>query len=312
MTFWMAATLCAVAAQEEMPLYPDSPPLYSAEVAAKLASVREEAKEHDLKGKKIRVLSGITRPTLTVVLPPADQATGAAVVICPGGGYSVVAIDHEGHDIAKWFASFGVAGIVLKYRLPRADITGDGTPWPLLDAQRAIRTARANAERWRIKPDRVGVMGFSAGGHLASTAATHFDAGDASAKDPIARQSCRPDFAILVYAAISLQAPFAHVGSRRNLLGADASAERIASFSNELQVKSATPPAFLVHTKDDPVKFDHSVLFAEALQRAGVPAELALYEKGGHGYGLGIHGGEVAGWPDRCKAWMKTLKLLGP
>ena len=258
-----------------------------------------------------RFVSGVTRPTVTVYLPPEANATGAAVVICPGGGYGGLAIDKEGHDIARWLNSLGVAGIVLKYRMPRPELSKDQKPWPLQDVQRGIRLVRSRAAQLRVDPNRVGVMGFSAGGHLASTAGTHFDAGQSDSGDPIERQSCRPDFMILVYPVISLSDKIGHGGSRRNLLGDKPDEKLIQLYSNELQVTAQTPPTFLVHAKDDPVKVENSVLFHQALQQAKVPAEIQLYEKGGHGYGLGVRGGDVATWPARCAEWMKKLKLAG-
>jgi len=257
-----------------------------------------------------RFISNVKWPTMTVHLPEPGKASGAAVVICPGGGYGGVAIDMEGHDIARWLNTLGAAGIVLKYRVPRPAESKDELPWPLQDAQRAIRTARARAAEWRLDPKKIGILGFSAGGHLASTAATHFDAGKPDAADPLDRPGCRPDFAVLVYPVVSLVAPFTHAGSRNALLGKDADRALLEAYSNELQVTAQTPPTFLVHAKDDPVKVDNSLLFAEALKKAGIPHRLQLYDKGGHGYGLGVRGGDVAQWPERCAEWMKERKLV--
>lgn len=249
----------------------------------------------------------VNTPTLTIFPPPPDRATGTAVIICPGGGYGHVTTVKEGYKVARWLNAAGVTGIVLKYRL------GDyGHPAPLQDAQRAIRTVRSRAKQLGISPGRIGILGFSAGGHLASTAGTHFDAGLASAKDLIERVSSRPDFMILIYPVISLRDGVGHAGSRRNLLGAKADAGLVEQLSNELHVTARTPPTFLVHAKNDGVKVANSILFHEALRKAKVPAELVLFETGGHGFGLGTGGGPAATWPKRCEQWLETRKLLKP
>lgn len=248
------------------------------------------------------------KPTLSINLPAKDKATGAAVVVCPGGGYGGLAIGYEGHDIAQWLSDNGIAGFVLKYR-HRGN--GYGHPAPLDDAQRAIRTVRARAGEFGVDPKRIGILGFSAGGHLASSAGTHFNAGDANAKDPIDRVSCRPDFLILCYPVISFTAPFMHAGSKKNLLGENPDPKLVESFSNERQVTSDTPPAFLWHTSEDTgVPPENSVVFYLALQKAGVPAELHVYEKGRHGLGLAQKELGTASWPDRCLDWLRVRGLL--
>jgi acetyl esterase/lipase len=248
------------------------------------------------------------KPSLTIYLPPEDKATGTAVVICPGGGYGHLATDHEGHQVAQWLNSFGVAGFILKYRHHGS---GYGHPAPLQDAQRAIRTVRSRAKEWSIRPDRIGIMGFSAGGHLASTAGTHFDKGKPDAADPIDRASCRPDFMVLVYPVISFTEPFSHLGSRKNLLGENPDPKLIERLSNEKQVTAETPPTFLVHTDEDPVvPAENSVAFYLALRRAKVPAEMHIYAKGPHGFGLGKKGEPMATWPERCVDWIRGLGLL--
>jgi acetyl esterase/lipase len=246
------------------------------------------------------------RPTLTVYLPPPEKATGAAVVICPGGGYGGHA-DHEGKPIAEWLNGLGVAGIVLKYRLaPQSH-----HPAMLQDAARAIRTVRANAEAWKVDPKRVGVLGFSAGGHLASTIATHFDAGDPKAADPIERLSSRPDRAILIYPVISLTTPYTHQGSKRNLIGSEPAPGLAESLSNETQVTSDTPPTFLAHTDQDlAVPPENSLLFALALRKAKVPVELHIFEKGQHGLGLGRPGFAFSEWPGLCAKWLEGQGFL--
>jgi acetyl esterase/lipase len=249
------------------------------------------------------------KPTLTISLPPADKATGAAVVVCPGGGYGGLAIGYEGHDVGKWLNDNGVAAFVLKYRHRGS---GYGHPAPLDDAQRALRTVRARAKEFGVDPAKIGILGFSAGGHLASSAGTHFDAGKLKATDPIDRVSCRPDFLILCYPVVSFTAPFTHAGSRKNLLGEDPDAKLVESFSNELQVTPQTPPAFLWHTDaDSGVPPQNSVLFYLALKKAKVPAELHIYEQGRHGLGLADGAIGAESWPEQCLAWMRGRGLLG-
>lgn len=247
------------------------------------------------------------RPSLTLWPAPADKATGAAIVVCPGGGYGHLAMGHEGVDIGKWLNSLGISAYVLKYRLgPKYH-----HPAPLHDVQRALRTVRSNGKLWGADPARIGVMGFSAGGHLASTAATHFDAGQADASDTIDRVSCRPDFAVLCYPVISFTAPFTHRGSLKNLLGADPDPKLVQSLSNETQVTKQTPPTFLFHTNADTgVPPENSIAFYLALRKAGVPAELHIYEQGRHGLGLAADVPAVSSWPTRCADWLKTRGIL--
>ena len=221
-------------------------------------------------------------PTLTVFLPPTDKATGASVVVCPGGGYGGLA-NHEGPDYALFLNQQGVTAFVLRYRLGSQ---GYRHPRMLEDAQRAIRTVRARAAEWKLDPKRIGIMGSSAGGHLASTAVTHFDAGKPDATDPIDRQSSRPDLGILCYPVISM-GPNTHQGSKNNLLGKDPSPELVELLSNEKQVTKDTPPCFVWHTAEDKaVKVENSLDFAAALQKNGVPFDLHVYQKGRHGIGL--------------------------
>ncbi len=248
------------------------------------------------------------KPTLIVYLPEKEKATGAAVCVCPGGGYGHLAMDHEGDQIGRWFNGMGAAAFIVDYRHRRK---GYGHPAPLQDAQRAIRTVRARAAEWGVRPDRIGVMGFSAGGHLASTAATHFDAGRPDAEDPIERASCRPDFAILCYPVIAFDEPFTHRGSQRNLLGEAPDPELVRSLSNEKQVTAETPPTFLFHTDEDKgVPAENSVQFYLALRRAEVPAELHVYRQGRHGLGLAPDLPGTRNWPKQCEDWMRGLGLL--
>jgi acetyl esterase/lipase len=241
------------------------------------------------------------RPTLTVYLLPADRATGAAVVVCPGGGYGGLA-GHEGRPIAEWLNTLGVAGFVLEYRhAPRY-----AHPAPLEDASRALRTVRARAAEWGLKADRIGILGFSAGGHLASSVGTHFDAGRPEADDPVERASSRPDFQILIYPVITMGA-WTHEGSKRNRLGPNPSAEMVHLLSGEEQVTRLTPPAFLVHTSDDAaVPCENSLRFASACRKAGVPCELHLFETGPHGFGLGGSEPVLSAWPVLCARWLEA------
>jgi acetyl esterase/lipase len=254
-------------------------------------------------------------PTITLYRPDPARATGAAVVVCPGGGYGMLATEHEGKDVADWLNTLGVTAIVLKYRLgPQYH-----HPAMLQDAQRAIRTARGRAKEWGVDPGRVAILGFSAGGHLASTAATHFDAGKADASDPIEQQSCRPDLAILVYPVIALATPYGHSGSLKNLLGPNPPRELIEELSNERQVTKDTPPTFLAHTSEDrAVPVENSLLFALALRKEKVLAELHVFEKGQHGLGLGTGWASrkippdeaFQAWPRLCSTWLQRHGFL--
>jgi acetyl esterase/lipase len=257
-----------------------------------------------------RHISKVQNPNITVYLPKKRKATGSAVVICPGGGYGILAYDHEGHDIARWFNSLGVAAFVLKYRLPSADQGENRHKVPLSDAQRAIRLVRDGAKEWNINPDRIGIMGFSAGGHLASTAGTHFDPGIRDEEDSLRAVSCRPDFMILMYGVLSMQHGVTHNGSKNNLLGDNPSPEMVTLFSNELQVTPKTPPTFLIHTEDDAVNVQNSLDFYLACKKSKVPAEMHLYAKGGHGYGLRNIGQPVMAWPKRCEEWLRSSKFI--
>jgi len=241
------------------------------------------------------------QPSLTPYVLPKGSGSGTAVVICPGGGYQNLSMDKEGYAVAKWLNGLGVSAFVLKYRLgPRYR-----HPIELGDAQRAIRTVRARAAEYGLQADRIGIMGFSAGGHLASTAGTHFDAGNAGAADPLDRPGSRPDFMVLCYPVISF-GPFAHVGSRRNLLGDNPDPKLVENLSNELQVTKDTPPAFLFHTTTDAtVPVENSVMFYSALRKAGVPAELHVYERGPHGVGLATTDPVLSTWPSRLADWLK-------
>jgi acetyl esterase/lipase len=241
-------------------------------------------------------------PTISVYRPDEGKATGAAIVVCPGGGYGHLA-DHEGHTVALWLNKLGITAAVLKYRLgPRYQ-----HPAMLQDAQRAIRVMRADAAKYGIDPQRIGIMGFSAGGHLASTAGTHFDSGSAWTTNPVDRASSRPDLLILGYPVITMTAPFTHQGSRKNLLGESPAQILVDLLSNEKQVTAATPPTFIFHTEDDgAVPLENALMFAAALRAAKVPYEMHIYEHGRHGVGLAQNEPALRTWPDLLASWLGT------
>lgn len=244
------------------------------------------------------------KPSITAYL--AKSPNGTAVIVCPGGGYQHLAMDHEGVQVAKWLNSLGISAFVLQYRLgPKYH-----HPAMINDVQRAIRTVRSRALQLQLNPDRLGIMGFSAGGHLASTAATHFDAGNPNAPDPIDRVGSRPDFAILAYPVISL-GDFAHVGSRNNLLGKDADPKLVEDLSNDQRVTAQTPPTFLFHTTADmTVPVENSVRFYMALRKAGVPAELHIFQNGPHGVGLAPTDATLSAWSGLLANWLRERGLL--
>lgn len=250
----------------------------------------------------------VTEPTVHMYPAPAENATGTAVIICPGGSYWGLAIAHEGAAVARWLNSLGITAFVLNYRLPHDDIMVDKSVGPLQDAQKAIRLVRQHAKEWGIHSDKIGIMGFSAGGHLASTLSTRFNE---KVYEPADDTSARPDFSLLIYPVISMDERTTHRGSRVNLLGGNPSSDRVKLFSNELQVNSETPPAFLVHSIDDgTVPVQNSIGYALALQKHLVPSELHIYQSGGHGYGLGRSGNTESTWPDACRKWLEARGLL--
>jgi acetyl esterase/lipase len=250
----------------------------------------------------------VTDPELTAYLLPKDNYRHSAVIICPGGSYGRLAIDHEGYDVAAWFNRMGVVGIVLKYRLPSDSIMKDKSIGPLQDAQEAIRIVRRYAEAWNIDPHKIGIMGFSAGGHLAASASTlylrrTYEPGDST--------SARPDFSLLIYPVISMQDGMTHENSRNNLLGERPDSEQINLFSTERQVAAGTPPAFLVHSSNDKsVPLAGSVAYFTTLNKYSIPAEMHIYETGGHGYGLAKNGTTESAWPNACLNWMKAHGLV--
>jgi acetyl esterase/lipase len=251
-------------------------------------------------------ISNVSQPTLTYYPAASDRPARTAVIIAPGGSYQFLAFNHEGRQYAQWLSSLGIAAFVLKYRL--ADY---GHPAPLQDVLRAIRTVRAHAADYGIAPDRVGVMGSSAGGHLAASAATLFDDPAGRTGAALDAVSARPDFAILIYPVITLMPPAAHEGSRYALLGANPAPEKVKQMSLETRVGPQTPPTFLVHAQDDgAVPVDNSILFFQALTRAHVPAEMHLFERGGHGIGMGAGHGDISLWPKRAEEWLRDRKLV--
>lgn len=254
-------------------------------------------------GRVTRATNVVT-PDLTVFLPDPAKANGAAVLICPGGGYGTLAFDHEGNAIARWLNDNGIAGIILKYRLPSDRIMTDKTIGPLQDAQEAMRVIRRNSAGWRIDPKKVGVIGFSAGGHLASTISTHYADKVYEVKDNV---SARPDFSLLIYPVITMDTTFTHRGTRNNLIGLDPTEKNVFRFSNEKQITGDTPPAFLVHSSDDnAVPVLNSINYYKALVNNKVPAEFHIFQKGGHGYGLAEGRGTESAWPGLCLAWLRN------
>lgn len=276
--------------------------------AGKLPNYQKTTETEKSDSTDIVRISKVQNPEIAVFLPSKKHATGQAVVICPGGGYGILAYNWEGTDVAKWLNSKGITGIVLKYRLPnsKSNIVPDKSP--LMDAQRAIRMVRANADKWNLKKDKIGIMGFSAGGHLASTAATHFDNGNSNSPDSVERYSSRPDFAILMYPVITMSKPTMHSGSKNSLIGQNANSELSNFYSAELNVTKETPPTFLAHATDDKgVPVENSLMFYQALKDHNVPVEMHLYPKGGHGFGLALGIPETESWTDRCIDWLRNL-----
>ncbi|MFP4365660.1 MAG: alpha/beta hydrolase [Bacteroidales bacterium] len=259
--------------------------------------------------KDILYIRNVQDPEIDVYLPVERHATGEAVVICPGGGYRVLAYDWEGADVAKWFNSKGIAAIVLKYRLPVSNSIVVRHEAPLQDAQRALRMVRHNADEWNINKNSIGIMGFSAGGHLASTLGTKFDYRTLDPVDEIDRINARPDFMILVYPVISFREEFSHNGSRDALLGKGATQELIDFYSNELHVGPDTPSTFIVHSGDDEgVPVENSLYFYQALKNHGISSEMHIYPYGGHGYSLAIGRGYLQSWTDRLNDWLKNSR----
>jgi acetyl esterase/lipase len=289
-----------VQAQQAIPLYGD--------IIPNSRPVNDQEKSETSTDIHHRIsVTLVSRPTLAIFLPPKAKANGTAVIVCPGGSYSHLAMSHEGFDIAKKLNEMGVAAFVLKYRLPSDVTMVDKEIGPLQDAQRAIQLVRQNAATWHVDTARVGIMGFSAGGHLASTAGTHFMK---PVIDNPNQLSLKPDFMILIYPVISFDDSIGHRGSRDNLIGRNPSSEKIREYSNEQQVDAHTPPAFLVHAEDDrTVPVVNSLYFYEALQRNKVPSELHIYPKGGHGFGMDNPTTKDR-WMERLQNWLGSQGWL--
>jgi acetyl esterase/lipase len=278
-------------------------PLYKTIPNAKKSDVQELNDTTSKRGK----VSKVVLPTLTAFLPEKANANGTAVIICPGGGYSYLVINNEGNNVARDFATHGIAAFVLKYRLPSDVIMINREIGPLQDAQQAIKTVRERAKEWNIDPNKVGIMGFSAGGHLASTAATHYQ--KAVIENPL-NTSLRPDFALLIYPVITFQDSILHKGSKKALIGENASPEKVKEYSNELQVTTDTPPAFLVACSDDKVvPVANSINYYTALQKHSVKAEIHIYQSGGHGFGMN-NATTKDKWMDHLYNWMTVNHLL--
>lgn len=271
-------------------------------------AIKTNEKEEVISTDIVRIAK-VQVPQLEVYLPSKKNATGQAVLIFPGGGYGILAYDWEGTDFAKLLNSKGIAGIVVKYRLPSAKSQTNRHTVPLQDAQRAMRTVRHKAPEWNIDPTNIGIIGFSAGGHLASTLGTHFNEEVYPKQDTIDQLSARPDFMTLAYPVITMGEPNTHGGSRKNLLGENPSQKILDHFSNELQVTADTPPTFLVHATDDTaVPVDNSLLFYTALLKNKVAAEMHIYPTGGHGFALGLKDPHLATWTDQWVGWLNNIK----
>lgn len=260
-----------------------------------------------IKDGELSGTSKVVQPTLSIFLANKEISNGTSVVICPGGGYGHLAINKEGFKVAKWLNSLGITAIVLKYRMPSEIIMKDRTVGPLQDAQEAIRFVRRNAEKWNIDANKIGIMGFSAGGHLAATLSTHYNDIVYNVKDAT---SAKPNFSILIYPVISMLDGITHNGSRTNLLGESPSELLIANYSNELQVNSETPKTFLIHATDDgSVPAENSINYYLELKKNNVSAELHIFQNGGHGFGLGVKSTSQY-WPTDCENWLKVNKLI--
>lgn len=293
--FSLLAHPLAAALPATIPLWPEGVPGARPEVGPE---------QVDANGK----VTHITEPTLSVIAPAIDRPNGTAVVICPGGGYVGLSRQREGFQYANWLATLGITSFVLTNRV------GDfGHPAPLQDVLRALRLVRSQAAALRIDPSRIGVMGSSAGGHLAACAGTLFDHPSGKTGAPLDSVSARPDFLLLMYPVITLEDPVAHAGSRQALLGQNPSRDLVQLLSVEKQVTAATPPTLLIHTQEDQsVPVENSILFFQALTRAHVPAEMYLFEHGGHGMGMRDHLGTASEWPKRAEEWLRTRGLLTP
>ena len=308
--FWslvMMTSVCLAAqasAQREITIWPDH---RDADIGGK----GEEMIARKPDGTS-RWVTKVAIPTMILFLPKDDATSHAAVIICPGGGYGGESYDEEGTEVAQFLTTHGVAGVVLKYRLPEAPAVGDEMPVPQQDVLRAVRLVRSRASEFGVDPGRIGVMGFSAGGHLAATAGTLWDKGNPSAADPIEKVSSRPDFLGLIYPVITFEAGVTHGGTRQNLIGEKPAPAQVFRFSAELNVTPETPPTFLMHCTDDKtVPVENSLRFYRAAAQAGVPVEMHIFEKGGHGFGMRTENvGLATTWRDRYADWMRARGIV--
>jgi len=288
-----------IAQDQVIPLWPEGIPCEN--------NLELEIKEDNRIGRR---LSNVHSPELFAYFPKTG-GNGTSVIICPGGGYTILAWDWEGVKMAEWFNSFGITAFVLKYRLPKWESEECRDKVALMDAQRAMRIVRSKAEAWNLESDRIGIMGFSAGGHLASSLSTHYDIGDPNNTITFEQFSCRPDFSVLMYPVVTMNEAETHKGSRNNLIGKAPQKERASYYSNEAQITEDTPPAILIHANDDKgVIPENSVNYYMALRRSGVPAAMHIYEGGGHGFSFGEGKGAVSQWPMEVKGWMDDRGLL--
>lgn len=270
-------------------------------------SQKSEDKEIVKKTDATRI-SLVQDPTLEVFLPTPMNANGKAVIICPGGGYQHLSYDWEGTDIAKWCNSKGITAFVLKYRLPNSKSVKVSYEAPLQDAQRALRIVRSQTEKWHIDPNKIGIMGFSAGGHLASTLGTQFNKANSFIETAIDTISARPDFMVLIYPVVTMISDHTHKGSQFNLLGSNPTGALINEYSNELQVSENTPPTFMVHASDDAaVPVENSLNLYKALKDKRIKAEMHIYPEGGHGFGLALRQGYLQTWTDRLYDWLQRF-----
>lgn len=279
-------------------------PLWPDKIPNQLETDEVEIRKND----KMLLIENVQNPTLEVYLSAKRNATGKGVVICPGGGYRNLAYDWEGTDIAKWLNSKGIAAFILKYRLPKSKSIIIGHKAPLQDAQRAMRLVRFNAEKWMVSKNQIGIMGFSAGGHLASTLGTHYDDGENYPTNTIDSLSARPDFMVLIYPVITMRPPYNHKGSKNMLIGENPKQELIDFYSNELHIDKNTPPTFIIHsTNDKAVSVMNSIIFYQALKKEEINSEMHIYSKGGHGFSLANGQGYLHTWTDRLYEWMERL-----
>lgn len=297
--FFLGCFLNTNAQNKVIPLWKDKIP-----GSIKTENYKEKRIE---KNHVLQSTAKVSEPTLALFYPENKQRSRTAVIICPGGGYSHLAMNKEGYEVARWLNTLGITGIVLKYRLPNDKIMQEKTIAPLQDVQKAMRIARKNAKKWNIDPEKIGVMGFSAGGHLASTLSTHYDQQVYQADQSL---SAKPNFSILIYPVISMKDPLTHKGSKMNLLGKHPSQKTVIKYSNEMQVNSKTPPAFLVHAANDRgVSVENSIAYFLALKKYHIPTELHVYQKGGHGFGLGNNSLNQQ-WPATCAKWLMENQFI--